>query len=115
MRPIIRSQLADAGRWRKRADWLFGGARQPVGAVLRSGSHRYLLPLGYERHGAAFLGFRVVFGICARLRRCPQDLMVVQGAGAGGGFLHVTEWHAGIETAVMNACRDLLLVVPKSA
>jgi hypothetical protein len=41
--------------------------------------------------------------------------MVVQGAGAGGGFLHVTEWHAGIETAVMNACRDPLLVVPKSA
>jgi hypothetical protein len=62
-----------------------------------------------------FLGLRLVSGICARLRRCPQDLMVVQGVGVGGGFLHVTEWHAGVETAVMNACRDLLLVVPKSA
>src|SRR5215469_17333718 len=44
--PIIRPLRADAGRWWRRADYLFGGG-QPVpqtGAV----SPHYLLPVGYE-------------------------------------------------------------------
>src|SRR5215470_17791410 len=35
--PIIRSRLAIAGRWWRRADYLFGGGGPPVGAVRRCG------------------------------------------------------------------------------
>jgi hypothetical protein len=33
--PIIRFQLADAALWWRRADYLFGGGRLPVGAAGR--------------------------------------------------------------------------------